>query len=220
MRSLVLPGVLLVMLATGAARAEYIPKPAAPPVHVGISVNPPGRWPGGDALAGSLHIGLTRHQALRLNVASYEYTASAAAEVIGVLAGGDGEEGSYAGRTTDLGIGWTWYSRALWDGFMVEAGLLRRAKDHHVEDEFAPAQILDTDTATYAARATIGWSWLINRIAFVSISVGLSAGYERGTETSAGTFDYLDHKMPVTTDVARFDLASEGFVRIGAAFDL
>lgn len=218
MRSLVLPGLSLVLLATGSVHAEYIPKPAPPPVHVAVSVNPPFRWPGGDALAGSLHVGLTRHQALRLNVASYEYGVNAVGDLIGVLAGGDGDEGSYAGRTTDLGVGWTYYPRGLWDGFMVEAGVLRRATDHRVEDEFAPVEILETDTTTYAARGTIGWSWLIDKVAFVSVSVGVSAGYERGTEISDRSS--FDDRMPETASVSRWDLAPEGFVRIGAAFDM
>lgn len=194
---------LLILLLAGGA--------AAAPGQVAVAVNCPCWWPGGNSVAGSLYVGATAQDAIRLNIASYRYTGSAVADIVDGLAGGDGDEGSYSGRTTDFGIAWTSYSRRLWDGFTYELGLLQRKRDLRDEDEFASPQILETHTTVYAARAQIGWSWTLGSHAFVAVAAGLAMGWERGTQTTDSEYD----PMPVTTDVSRARLSGEGYLRFG-----
>lgn len=184
---------------------------AAADPEVAFAVNAPLGWPSGNSVAGSFYVGLTDHDAIRANVASYAYTASAIGTVIAPALGGDGDEGSYSGRTTDVGLAWTNYSRRLFDGFTYELGVLRRARDWRSEDEFATPQIKITKTATYAGRAQVGWSWMIGDHAFVAAAVGLSLGYEHGHETWDRELD----SMPTNHPVSRADLQPEGYLRIG-----
>ena len=213
------PGTATDALETPAAAPStttgYVPKPAPKTVPIAIGVNLPFSWYEGRAIAGSLYAGIGKQSAIRLNVASWKNGPSLAAEAI---AGGllDAEfEAEYSGRTTDIGVSYVHYSRKLWDGFLFEAGAVRRAKDQRTVDDFADSDVEELDTTTYAARAMIGWSWLIDDWAFVALGVGASLGIERGTET-AMSYD----EMPTTVDVDRASFAMEGFLRIGGAFEM
>jgi hypothetical protein len=75
--------------------------------------------------------------------------------------------------------------------------------------------VVTTRTKTIAGRALAGWSLLLGGHVFASVSLGLSIGYERGSET---VHDYP--AMPVTRSVARVDPSVEGFVRIGGVVEL
>ncbi len=200
--------------AAQSTRSGYVPKPAAKSAPMAIGVNLPFGWYEGRSIAGSLYAGVGTQGAIRLNVASYKNGPSLGAEAfIGLL--GAEDEGSYSGRTLDLGVSYVHYTRKRWDGFMVEVGALRRAKDHRTVDEYSPVPDERTNTTMYGGRAMIGWSWLIDDWAFVAFGVGASMGIERGTETVM-SYD----EMPATSDVNRPAFAAEGFLRIGGAFEL
>lgn len=217
MRALLLP---LLLLATTAHADERVtdeapapPAPAKTP-RFAVAVNSPLSWIGGKSVGGSVYAGLTDHLAIRANVASYEATASFLAELVGAAAGGDGDEAERSGRTLDLGVGVIHYSRGLWNGFTMEAGALRRARDIRVTDEFAAAYRTSTETTTYGGRALLGWSWLVHPHAFMAVAVGGSAGIETGTETTENERG----EMKTTKPVDRSDVSFEGYVRFGGAF--
>jgi hypothetical protein len=190
--------------------AHASPSDSAEPseTKLAIAVNAPFRWP--HNLAASMYLGLTRHQAVRANFAKYEYDPGVG-EIIGIAADGAQSEGTYRGAITDVGVGWMYFPRRLWSGFSFEAGVLRRARDHSIDDMF----VLETKTTTYAGRALIGWSWLIEGRAFISIAGGISIGRESGTETTTS----MSGRISID-DVTRSAVGVEGFLRIGAAFGL
>lgn len=213
MRSLVLP-TLALALAASVAHADELAATDAKPAAVvettprfAIAVNFPYGWIGGKSLAGSVYAGVTDHVAIRANVASYEAGASAT----GGIFGGEAE---YSGRTLDLGVGVVHYSNGLWDGFTMEGGLLRRARDVRVTDQFAAAYATSTDSATYGVRALFGWSFLIKKRMFIAAAIGGSAGIERGTETTENDRGMMTSKA----DVDRSDIAVESYLRFGGAF--
>ncbi len=182
--------------------------PELPPVAV--AVNPPFHW--GSAIGVSGYLGVTPHQAIRANVARYEY-GKVASEVIGVFeAASDSEfESTFDGTITDLGLSWMYFPRALWNGFFVEAGALRRAAN--ITQGTGVNDFEDTRSTTYAGRALVGWSWLLGSHVFVSLSVGLSVGHESGDGV---TRPDLMPEQPHA--ISRVSVAGEGFVRIGASF--
>lgn len=188
--------------------------------QVAIAVNPPLRWKNADAVGISGYAGITDHHAIRVNFATYVDTGGAGATLIGdVFLGGDGSDASTHGRITDVGASWMYFPRKLWSGISLEAGLLRRSRDTHVEDEYASPEVVETKTATYAGRALVGYNWLIASHVFISVSAGLSAGYETGTETTA-PHAYMPTVMQTTSDVGRMHVSGEGFIRLGGAFGM
>ena len=210
-------------LAAGDARAEQAsaqetgPASAASHVSVALGTNLPFLWKDGDTLAASLYVGVSERSALRVNVASYKNHQPVASDAIGaILFGGEGSEASHSGRTTDLGIGWVYYPRSLWDGLLFEAGALRRARDVSVYDSNRTPERVTTTTTVYAARALIGWSWLLGRHVFVATGVGLSVGHESGAEI----FETDYNQMTTRESVSRISVTGEAYLRMGAAFDL
>ncbi len=179
-------------------------------------VNAPIRWFTEDArvFSGSAYVGLSPHDALRVNVATYENAVNLASELV-LLAQGEYSEGSREGRTTDVGVGYVYYPRRLFDGFMAEAGLLGRHRNlSNGLYEWEDSAVRHIDTNMVGARAMVGWSWLFYDRVFIAVGVGASLGYEHGTER-------LDGFGPrMTTDVRRADVNGEGYLRIGGAFDL
>ncbi len=223
MRSLLLPSIALAVLASAAHADELAATDAKPasvvqtmdaPRRFALAVNLPLGWIGGRSVSGSFYAGISNTDAIRVNVASYANTASVVGELIDAALGGDGEEATRSGRTLDLGVGLVHYSRALWDGFTLEAGALRRARNIGITSEFASSYRVSTDTTTYAGRALIGWSWLIQKRVFVAAAVGGSAGIETGTENSENDRG----EMMKTTKVDRSDVSFEGYLRFGGAF--
>jgi hypothetical protein len=202
-----LASLVIVVFAASDATAE-------PDLRVAAAVNFPLMWQNTESVAGSLYVGLTDRDALRFNVASYRHHSSVVGDLLSIAVfDGDGDESSRSGRILDLGAAWTNYSRRLWSGFTWELGALVRIRDIRVTDDFATPEILATDTTTYAARGQLGWSWLIGNHVFVATAVGLSLGYERGTETADRTYD----PMPVASSVSRATVSGEAFLRFGLA---
>jgi hypothetical protein len=202
-RHLVLPALLL-------------SSPALAEPEVAIGVNLPTGWKDANSVAGSLSVGVTERLAIRANVASWTYHGSMFADAVaGALQVEN--EASTGGRITDVGAGVVHYGNRVWDGFMVEAGLLRRAKDISTEDEFAAPEYVATRTTTYSARALVGYSWLVADHFFVAFALGMSGGHEAGSETTRMN----SYGAPETTrSVSRWDATPEGYLRIGGAFSL
>lgn len=212
---------LAMSIGTGSASAEEPgsgPEVSAVSSHrsLAISTNLPLMWKDATSIAGSVQVGVSRRHAVRANVASYENFGSGIASdgVVGLL-GGE-REASFSGRTTDIGLSWVFYPNRLWSGWTLELGALRRARDIAVHDENRTPQRVETDTTTYAVRAMVGWTWLIQERAFIAAGVGVSAGRERGTEVTSSEGD----RMPTRTSVARRDVTAEGYLRFGVAFDI
>ena len=214
---------LAMSLVTGIGRAsadEPGPSPelraAASDRSLVISTNLPFMWKDAASIAGSVHVGLSKRHAIRANVASYKNELSAfASDTANLLVGGDAGA-SFSGRTTDLGLSWVFYPNHLWRGWTLELGALRRARDVAVDDELDTPQHVATDTTTYAVRALVGWTWLIQQRVFIAAGAGLSIGRETGTEVTSSDLD----RMATRTSVARRDVTAEGYLRIGVAFDV
>lgn len=82
---------------------------------------------------------------------------------------------------------------------------------------FAEHDITQRDTQLVAARALVGWSWLIADRAMISFAVGAASGYEFGQQTTANT---LPEEAPMMTiDVGEWKTRVEGYLRFGFAFD-
>ena len=189
---------------------------ASGPRTLVVSTNLPFMWKDATSIAGSVHVGLSERHAIRANIASYKNTVSGyLVDAAAGLAGAE-NEGSYTGRTTDLGLSWVFYPDHLWSGWTLELGALRRARDTAVEDDNRTPQRVETNTTTYAVRALVGWTWLIQRRAFVALGAGLSVGREAGTEVTSSDFD----RMATRTSVERRDVSAEGYLRFGIAFDV
>jgi hypothetical protein len=216
--SVVLPGVMVIVLGVQTVRAEQAGAQATAEtrVHVAVGVNSPLSWPDNVSFGGSLYVGIGEHHAIRANVARYEYRHNPVGDVIAGLANSDGDEASYSGSTSDRGLGWVYYPRSPWSGLSLELGVLRRERDHHLEDDDATPETIATRTTTYAGRAMIGWSWLMYDHVFLAVAAGMSLGHESGTET---TERYVG-AMPVQTKVSRTVAEGEGLLRLGVAFDL
>jgi len=182
---------------------------AAASPDVAVAVNAPTGWLDASSVAGSVYVGLSEHQALRVNVATYAYTLSTPMELFIAVLGGE-DEALRKGRFVDASAGWMYFSNRLWSGFTAELAVLGRARDTRIDDGFASQQVVHTTTHTLAGRALIGWSWLIYDRAFIAIAAGLSAGYETGSETT--------DPMTTTRAVGRSAINAEGYLRFGFAF--
>ncbi len=181
-------------LAPTAARASAFPAAS-------FGVNVPLSWRYGGGYGGSLSVGVSRHFAVRANVASYPYK--------GLLS-----ESDYDGRIGDVSLGLVYYPRRLWSGFTVELAALGRDQDTAVSDSYAEIYSKEIDTRLYAARALIGWSWSAQPF-FFALAVGASVGYETGHQTI--TEDEVDG-MSVTSRVSGRGGNFEGYLRMGLAF--
>lgn len=215
-----------VLASTSIARPAPAPTPATdtvPDDHtvtderiaVALAANLPFFWPDAESVGVSGYIGFAKQHALRLNVATHQYQAPA----LGIIAdlAADGDEGSYSGRITDLGIGYQYYTNGMLDGWTFEAGLLRRALDTRVEDEYAPKAIVETDATGYAMRGFVGYSWLWQQRLFFSLNVGASVGRYAGTERTADTTYMPEYR---TEDFVRVKASGEAYLRLGLAFGL
>lgn len=230
MRSLLVPSFALALLASAAhadervttgalmdpnADSDAAPAPTAEPApRFAIAVNAPIGWIDGKSLGASVYVGVANKVAIRANVASYGGGPPLVGDLISIAAGGDGDEAQHSGRVLDLGVGVVHYSRGLWDGFTLEAGALRRARDLAVVDDFATAYRTSTDTVTYAGRALLGWSWLIKQRVFIAVAIGGSVGIETGTETTENERG----EMKKSQSVDRSDVSLESYLRFGGAF--
>ncbi len=190
------------------------PRPAEQPaaaspteekIAVGIAVNPPLQWGGGTSVGVSGYIGFAEHHAIRINVATWLHGQT----YLGELAAG---EAIYSGRITDVGVGYQYYTRGLFEGITLEGGLLRRAIDTREQDEFSDVAIVETKGTGFLARALVGYSFLIGKHVFLAPAVGMSVGRYAGTERTAAT-DYMPQFE--THDFVRYEPAFEAYFRIG-----
>jgi hypothetical protein len=175
---------------------------------VAFALNAPWGWFRGSAGL-SAYVGLGQHHAVRANVARYEASAPLLS-VVAVATGGDGA--GYEGRIIDVGAAWVVYPRQLWDGFTFEGGVNRRDRDVSLFEEDHP--VVRTQTATYAGRVMIGWSWLLSQHLFVAVAAGVSVGREAGHKTST---PLMQDPMVTTTTIDRTQIDTEGYVRFGVA---
>lgn len=195
---------VLFLLVPGLAAAE---SPSPPPRSaeaedhvVALGVSSPLSWAHGIGFGASLAFRVSKNHAVRFNGAIYKPIE------IG--------EASTHGTVNDLGAGWVWYPRRLWDGPTLELGALLRLRENGYYDANADPAMLDTTTTIFAGRALVGWSWLFAKRAFFAIAVGASAGYETGHERTA---DDLNEQM-TEQRVHRKHLGAEGYFRIGFVF--
>lgn len=174
----------------------------------------------GGVVGGSAYVGASKHHGFRFNVARYgDHKVNPGAKfLISVLDGGDdgdGRDGAYL----DVGAGWMFFPRRLWDGFSLELGLVRR--ELHTRRQGETEQYVTRDSVKYAGRALVGWTWALRDNAvesyFVSVALGASYGPARG-----GGMYFDEHgSFVMQTAAYRFDHwepAFEGFVRAGFAF--
>ena len=175
-------------------------KPTGP--SVALSVNPPSSWMLGSAIAGTMSIGVGKHNAVRLNGAWYKAT-------MGLM-----DEGDIDGGTTDISIGWQVFPRRVYDGISFEADLVYRRYGAFVaEDSAAPRDDHQDDLDRIAVRGQIAYTVRMHP-SFVSVGAGLSYGYEYGTEVA------MPWDEPTRTyDISRMKLSPEGYVRIGVVID-
>lgn len=181
---------------------------ALPRIALGVSV--PWGW-FADRFGISGYVGINAHSALRANLAWYGESKSFV-DYGSLFVGA--ESPSRSGRIADYGLAWVWYPRRLWDGFTLEAGLLRRDRD--VSERSEEDTVVHTSSTTYAGRAMLGWSWRIAGYAYLAVAVGLSAGRESGTEEIVPGF--LSDDMAATRPIARLQVDGEGYFRFGFAF--
>lgn len=189
------------------AVAASAPAAETPSSRFGLAVNGALGW-AIHSFAASAYVRLDEHWAVRGNLASYR-NSPPLGSVIGDLRGEGGT--GYGGSIFDVGISAVWYPRRMWDGFLFEAGALRRDRDVYVWPEFENKTF--TRSTEYAGRVLLGWSWLIGERAFIAIAAGLSAGPESGNST------YTPDRMPtITKRVQRTQSEGEGYIRIGVVF--
>jgi hypothetical protein len=178
-----------------------------------IATNLPLRWSdwsGGTSYALSGYVGIAAKQAIRINIASFKPSRAPFEDILMAFE----PDSPPRGRITDVGVGYQYYPRRLFDGLTLEAGLFVRHIDVYVRQEWNDVEV-DTDGNGVAARALVGWSWLMWQRLFISTAIGASAGRYAGTEHRAR----FDEPM-TTTDFVRYHVDIEAFVRVGIAFGL
>jgi hypothetical protein len=201
--------VLFVLATVRSVHAESNPSDD----RFGVAVSSPLSWTS-SSFAGSLYYAPTRHQVLRLNVASYANQDPLAFQLAALGAEAD-DDATLTGRTTDVGAGWMYFPRRAWRGLFVETGALVRVRRLTDYDSNSYPELQITDTQVIAARALAGWSWRVFDRGFIAIAAGASGGYEWGKAISQAD----DNSPTVTTRVAKFDPEFECFMRLGATFD-
>ncbi|HWO26539.1 MAG TPA: hypothetical protein VNO30_47750 [Kofleriaceae bacterium] len=193
-----------------AAASDRVPAaqaPAAADPRVAFGFNLPIGWMR-NTIAGSLYVGLHRHHAVRANFAWTN-----AEELLPLVATGF-LSSPREGRILDAGIGWVYFPRRLWDGFMFEAGALLRDRD---VTTFGEDDTSTVDSRTFAGYATVGWSWRLNQNVFIAAAVGLSFGHETGRETIMNE-DFPREPMPRVVPLDRDQVMPEFSLRFGIAF--
>ncbi|HSK01542.1 MAG TPA: hypothetical protein VK932_09885, partial [Kofleriaceae bacterium] len=169
---------------------------------VALAVSSPVGWLR-NTFGASVYVAPGAHSAIRANFTRYDAQTLLPAIIAQF------ENAPYHGPITDLGIGWSWYPRRPWEGFLFELGVNRRQRETRIHPEHGDR--VDTTSTTYAGRALIGWSWMLNRRMFLAIAVGASAGREQGHETITPEFP---REMPTTQAVDRTQVDFESYWRL------
>jgi hypothetical protein len=214
---------LAVLLATSAASAEGLApyesvQKESPPVERqwAVAINEPLGWTNGFAVAGSIYGRVAPHQAVRINAARYGFHGNLAGDVINIVAGGDGAR--HTGRLIDVGAGWVYFPRRVFDGPSIELGMLHRTLDARVEAEWETPGDVSRDGQEIAAHALLGWSWTIRNRVFISFAMGASKGYVWGSETTREMAFPTEPQTPMTHHFAEWTTGFEGYLRFGVAF--
>jgi hypothetical protein len=180
--------VVIAAISLGASAADAKPQREH---RFAVATNFWGGWVDGNSLGASAYARIASRHAVRANVATHSlgwtqrlFSTDSSAEPL------------YTGRTVDVGIGWMWCPRRLFDGLTLELGVVHRNEEVHRTDTRRSMRVRYD-----AARVLIGWSWLIADRAFLAVAVGMSRGYAR----DAGGID-------------AFENAGEGYLRFGVAF--
>jgi hypothetical protein len=179
----------------------------APPARFAVALNAPPGWLIG-SLGGSAYVRIGDHVALRGNLATYQNSPPG-----GILSVLSDVGAAYGGRVLDVGVAAVWYPRRVWDGFLLEVGVLRRERDVYVWPELDDRTFIRS--TEYAGRALIGWSWLIGQRAFIAIAAGYSVGHESGESTTTPEFGSM---TPITKAVRLTQKEREGYIRVGLVF--
>ncbi|HEX8108274.1 MAG TPA: hypothetical protein VF516_11130 [Kofleriaceae bacterium] len=210
----------IALAGAGSAWADEPSPPPPPPVtsvdhSITIATNLPFLWAQGYSIAGSVSVNLSAHHAIRANVASWQYD-NIVAGLHAAEGGGDFVPGD--GRTTDIALSWVFYPRRLWDGFLLEVGALHRSRDvtWKDDDDLASFPFTERRTRMDAGRVMIGWSWRINPYLFIATAVGLSDGWEVGSEAERRA----DGSTARTTPIAQQAGSLEGYLRFGGVIEL
>ncbi|HWO26540.1 MAG TPA: hypothetical protein VNO30_47755 [Kofleriaceae bacterium] len=197
-------------LAETAAASDRVPVTQVPAVadpRLAFGFNLPMSWMR-DTVAGSLYVGLHRHHAVRANFARITV------EELLPLVATSFLSSPREGRILDAGIGWIYFPRRLWDGFMFESGALLRDRDVTTVGDY---DISTVRSLTYAGYATVGWSWRLHRNVFIAAAVGLSVGRETGKETIMND-DLPREPIPRVVPLDRQQVMPELSLRFGFAF--
>lgn len=209
---------------SGPARAEQAPPSnlgpgPGPGLPIAFAVNVPFGWPW--SLAFSAWVGMDDHNAIRANYARYR---GPLWTIIPHMLESDGpEEGDIPadfGHTTDLSVGWVYYPRHVLDGATLEVSALLRL--NRLRDRIDRMNMASEEqfTNVYGARALVGWTWRLSDWWFLALSVGASAGYERGREKVFIGYDFSHTPPDITREgrVSRVALSGEAYLRVGMAF--
>jgi hypothetical protein len=206
--------------AAGLALAE--PDPPSKPglgVPIAFAVNVPFAWPW--SLAFSSWVGVDEHHAVRVSYARYR---GPLWKIIpGMLESEGPEAGDLPadfGHTTDVSVGWVYFSRRVLDGATLEVGALLRL--NRLRDRIDNMNVASEEQRTnvYGVRGLAGWTWRLSDWWFVGLSVGASAGYERGQEKVFVGYDF-SHSPPDIIragPVSRIAWSGEAYLRVGMAF--
>jgi hypothetical protein len=195
----------------GTARAASADRP-----KLGLAVS--GSWDWSRSFGASLYAGFAGHHAIRGNVAAWDHDGSDLNDFFLALSG-NGDESSYSGRTFDLGIGYQYFPRRLYDGLSLEAGVLVRSIDQTDDESFFNSRATRTRARAIAGRALIGWSWLFGDRVFLATAVGLSRGRYVGKE-EVTAYRNDEPYMTEVEDLSEDRFAPEAYFRLGVAFDL
>jgi hypothetical protein len=171
---------------SGATRADQTPPSTLDPDPgpgrpLAFGVNVPFAWAWSVAL--SVWVGLDDHHAIRANCARYRGPLWERLQGIPESEGPAlGDIPPDFGYTADLSVGWVYYPRRALDGATLEASALLRI--NRLRDQIDEMNVASQErfTNVYGARALVGWTWRLSDWWFVALSVGASAGYERGRE--------------------------------------
>jgi len=189
---------------------------AVDPHRIAIAVNSPISWGiGGGGFGISGWAGLTEHQAIRANVASYGAGYYPVAMLAAVSSGAPPDEDcSATGTISDVGASWVYFPRKVYSGLSLEVGALRRSTTKAVLGcDLAASFDTTRHSVTYAGRAMIGWSWMLGDHAFIAIAVGAAKGVERGHVDQRQS----DDSPLETVRVDQWTPTFESYLRFGAA---
>jgi hypothetical protein len=206
--------------ASGPAPAEpAVPAQPGLGVPIAFAVNVPFAWPW--SLAVSSWVGVDEHHAVRANYARYR---GPLWQIIPGLLDSEGPEPGDLppdfGHTTDVSVGWVYFPRRVLDGATLEVGALLRL--NRLRDRIDRMNVASEErfTNVYGVRALAGWTWRLSDWWFLGLSVGASAGYERGREKVFVGYDFTHTPPDMIREgpVSRVAWSGEAYLRVGMAF--